>query len=548
MPNPAPSNPLPWPGTPLDKVCVAITARSPAAMIERAAAALGANGFLELRLDSLPDPMLLPPLLANLRTQRPEARLIATCRRTEAGGGFHGSLAGELAVLEAASRAGCSIADLALESADAMHLDQHRIFREALRAAGTALLLSYHDYTGTRDLALNLARLTRYQPDLVKIVSTAVHLSDNLAMLALLSARHSLPMIGMAMGEAGTVSRVLGPRAGSLFTFAAADDGEPTAPGQLSATTLRSLYRIDSISAATRIYGVAGKPIAHSLSPLVHNTAFRAMSAQADTRVNVPGSVRGKIDAVFLPLLTDSAEELVRVARELPLAGVSVTMPLKQSILPLLDYVDPLAARVGACNTVVRTEAGALHGYNTDVAGIIVPLEQRLSLRGARVLVHGAGGAARAAVFGLRERGAQVWILNRTPARAAALAAEADASVAEPVLLREACFDVLVNATPAGMHTSPSAQSEQDNEQENDPLPFPLPPGTTRLPAGLIFDMVYRPAETPLIRLARSQGLSVITGAEMFIQQAVRQCELWTGLEAPEHEIRSVVRDALGIR
>ena len=189
MPDASPTNPLPWPATyaatSLDKVCVAISADTPAAMIERAAAALASNTFLELRLDSLPDPAQLPPLLGGLLAQHPAARLVATCRRVEAGGGFQGSLGEELTVLEAAAQAGCSMVDLALESADAMHLDQHRTLREALREAGAALLISYHDYIGTRDLALNLARLTRYQPDLVKIVSTATHLSDNLAMLEL---------------------------------------------------------------------------------------------------------------------------------------------------------------------------------------------------------------------------------------------------------------------------------------------------------------------------------------------------------------------------
>jgi 3-dehydroquinate dehydratase/shikimate dehydrogenase len=485
-------------------------------MLDQAATLLPTHPFLELRLDSLADPTLLPPLLPTLLAQHPEAKLIATCRRTLSGGNFHGTLQAELTILEAAARAGCAIVDLALESAEAMPLDQLRLFRETLDQAGTALLISYHDYHHTRDLPLTFERLARFHPAIAKLVSTANTLSDNLSILHLLSAQHAVPVVAIAMGEPGIVSRVLGPRSGALFTFASSDQGAATAPGQVTASTLRDLYRIDHITPSTRVYGVAGKPIVHSLSPLLHNTAFRSTG----------------IDAVFLPLPTDSPHDLVHLARELPLAGLSITMPLKQTILPLLDHIDPLAAQVGAANTILRTQRGQLHGYNTDVAGITTPLEKRLgaSLKDARILIQGAGGAARAAVFGLRAKGAEVWILNRTPSTAAALATEAGAHLADPSMLTPANFDILVNATPAGMHGAP-AQT--------------LPPSDTPLPAKLIFDMVYRPLETPLIQQARAQGLPVITGVEMFVHQGARQFELWTGQPAPEAEMLQIILETL---
>ncbi len=489
-------------------------------MLATATQVLRENPFIELRLDSLPRQhglvSWLREAIPTLAQQHPRATRLATCRRTAAGGGFDGSVEEELEILEAAAKAGCAIVDLALETAEAMHLEQHRLFREALRSAGTALLLSYHDYRGTRDLKFTLARLVRHQPEIVKIVSTATSLADNLLILQLLGAQQDVPVVAIAMGEPGIVSRVLGPRAGSLFTFASTSLGAETAPGQVSASTLRDLYRFDQISASTRVYGVAGKPIAHSLSPLLHNTGFRVTG----------------VDAVLLPLATDSIEDLLHLARELPIEGLSITMPFKQAILPLLDYVDPLAARVGACNTVIRTASGQLHGYNTDVAGITTPLEKQLgaNLKNARVLVLGAGGAARAAVFGLRDKDAEVWILNRTASTAAALAAEADARVADASMLNSVNFDVLVNATPAGMY----GRADQT-----------LPSIDTPLPAKLIFDMVYRPLETPLIQKARAQGLPVITGVEMFVHQGGRQFELWTGQPAPETEMLLVVLEAL---
>ncbi len=503
----------PWLGTAEYRVCVAIAGASPFEMIARAAAALSEHAFLELRLDSLPAPRLALPALSNLLLQHPQARLIATCRRREAGGDFDGTLDEELSLLQAAARAGCSIVDLALESAEAMRLEQHRLLRDSLREAGAALLISYHDYHETRDLALTLARLVRHRPDLVKLVSTAKRLADNLPVLQLLAQPHACPLVALAMGEPGLPSRVLGPRAGALFTFGASGRGAETAPGQLTAGALRELYRIGTIGPATRIYGVAGQPIAHSLSPLLHNTAFR---------------LRG-VDAVLLPLAADSVEDLLRLTRELPIEGLSITMPLKQAILPWLDRVDPVAQKVGACNTVARTADGALHGYNTDVAGVIVPLERRLgSLKGTRVLVQGAG----AAVFGLRDQGAEVWIRNRTPATAAALAAEAGAQVAEDSMLVPGSFDVLINATPSGMHRS---EGSPEPEQPDRPLS-----------ARLVFDMVYRPLETRLLQRARAEGLAVIAGVEMFLHQGARQFALWTGQTAPEAEMLEVVLEALG--
>jgi 3-dehydroquinate dehydratase / shikimate dehydrogenase len=217
----------------------------------------------------------------------------------------------------------------------------------------------------------------------------------------------------MAMGQPGIVSRLLGARTGSAFTFASTDAGEETASGQMTLDAMRSLYRFDEIDAATRVYGVVGHPIAHSLSPLMLNTAFR----------------RERVNAVFLPLETSKVSDLLALVERIPLAGIAVTMPLKQEILPSLARMDDLSTRIGACNTIVRGPDGRLFGFNTDVNAIIGPLERRLSLKGARVLVMGAGGAARAAVFGLKEKGAEVHILNRTPESAKELATQAKAKV-----------------------------------------------------------------------------------------------------------------------
>jgi 3-dehydroquinate dehydratase/shikimate dehydrogenase len=319
--------------------------------------------------------------------------------------------------------------------------------------------------------------------------------------------------VGIAMGEEGLVSRVLGPRAGGAFTFAASSAGAETAPGQVTAHTLRDLYRVEHLDQATRIFGVAGNPIAHSLSPLMHATAFR----------------RENVNAVLLPLKTRTLDDLLTLVRGLPLAGVAVTMPLKQQVLPYLANMDPLTARIGACNTLRTGADGKLYGFNTDVAGVVRPLEKRMRLKGAHIAVLGAGGAARAAVFGLVAQGAEVFIVNRTHEHAVALAKEAKAKALKHEQFAKTRFDAVINSTPCGMAGSNQA----------------LPIEESELNTALVFDMVYNPLETPLIKLAVERGIPVVKGIEMFVQQGARQFEIWTGKPAPEAEMQRVVELAL---
>jgi 3-dehydroquinate dehydratase/shikimate dehydrogenase len=273
-------------------------------------------------------------------------------------------------------------------------------------------------------------------------------------------------------------------------------------------------YRIDQVDAATKVYGVAGNPIKSSLSPIMMNTAFR----------------RETVNAVYLALQATKVSDLLKLVQEIPIQGLSVTMPHKQEIMQYLEKTDPLSAKIGACNTVLRAQDGKLYGFNTDVAGIIGPLEKRMPLRGTKVLVLGAGGAARAAVFGLRDKGAEVFILNRTAETAQKLARQSGSKSIKKDALAKTSFDVVVNATPIGMAGQKGAQMLEAKDLAN-----------TRL----VFDLVYNPLETPLIRLARQQGIGFITGVEMFVQQGARQFEIWTGKPAPEEEMLRVVIHSL---
>lgn len=556
------------------RLCIAVQGETAVELLARAKAALAESSFLELRLDACAAPGEVVVALPGFFAAHPEATAIATCRRRLAGGNFAGMLIEELELLARAAEAGCGYVDLALESAEeaAATSDSTAVlaaWRTRLTAARCQLIVSAHDFAATGDLAAVERRIARFQPDLTKIVSTANALTDNLAVFDLLK-RHTgakavaadmaggsgktRKIIAIAMGELGLISRILGPRMGSAFTFASSGAGVETAPGQITAERLRSLYRFESLTPATRLYAVAGDPIAHSLSPLMHNAAFAHCG----------------LDAVMLPLKTASAEELFALIAALGIAGAAVTMPLKRELFAHLTECEPLATRIGACNTLrvgqlplrgkapeavavdkanvpstpgsadsdttpgdSRRSQNKIYGTNTDVAGVVEPLAERMELTGARIAILGAGGAARAAVFGLVDRGAQVAVVNRTVAHAVALAEEAGAEVlsmeefaragaAEP-------FDALINSTPCGMAGARA----------------PLPIAPADLHARLVFDMVYNPLETPLLALARARGLATVSGVEMFVAQGVRQFELWTGLAAPRELMRQIVLDGL---
>jgi len=494
----------------IGKVCVAIIGSTAAEMLEKASAVVKETPFLEFRLDYLEKPLLALPKFKHFFTDNTAATGIATCRRTANGGKFSGNVAAEIEVLSKAAAAGFHIVDVELESVTAMKKGE----LQNLRDTGVALIISHHDFAATKDLEGIYKRIVPFQPDFIKIVPTAKTLVDNVTLMRFIERMedHS-NIIGICMGDAGIISRVLGVRAGSAFTFAAATVGEETGPGQIAARTLIETYRIDQVDAATKVYGVAGNPIRSSLSPIMMNTAFR----------------RETVNAVYLALQANKLSDLLKLVDEIPIQGLSVTMPLKQEIMAHLEKTDPLSAKIGACNTVLRAQDGKLYGFNTDVAGITGPLEKRMSLRGAKVLVLGAGGAARAAVFGLRDKGVEVFILNRTAETAQKLARQSGSKTIKKDAVAKTVFDVIINATPIGMAGIKAPQLLEAKD----------------LNTKLVFDLVYNPLETPLLRMARQKGIPIVTGIEMFVQQGARQFEIFTGKPAPEEEMLRVVIHAL---
>ena len=495
----------------LPRLCVAITGSEPADLLQRAESLVRDNPFMEFRLDYFSQPAAAFPKLRHFLELHPEATVVATCRRAVNGGKFKGSIQSQLDILLKAAASGFQLVDIELQSAQELKTDHYTDLRNRV-----GVILSFHDFKATRKLEETFAGMRELPADFYKVVTTATNLYDNVTMMKFLqthSGGHE--MVGLCMGEQGIISRVLGVRAGSVFTFASVAPGEETAPGQVSVSELRDTYRIEMVEASTQVYGVAGDPVAHSLSPVMMNAAFR----------------RETVNAVYLGLHAKNLKDLLACVNDIPIRGMSITMPYKEEVVEALSNSDALTKQIGACNTVVRGQDGKLYGFNTDVAGIVTPLEQRMALDSKRILVVGAGGAARAAVFGLKARNAEVFVTNRTPETAQSLARQAKAKYVKRNDLPKLSFDVIINATPLGMNGN--RQSPLDEKELN---------------TSYVFDLVYTPAETKLMKMAKAKGLHVIPGLEMFVQQGARQFEIWTGKPAPVAEMAYVVSKALDLR
>ena len=492
----------------LPRICVAVVGEDASNIIERAESLVRDNSFMEFRLDYLAQPAAGLSKLKHFLDLHPEATVIATCRRTVNGGRFKGSAAAQLEILMKAAATGFQLVDIELQSAEILKPDELAELKDRV-----GVILSHHDFKATKKLEETFAEMKAYPADFYKVVSTATTLYDNVLMMKFLqahSAQHE--MVGLCMGEQGIISRVLGVRAGSVFTFAAATRGEETAPGQVTASELRDTYRIEIVDAATQVYGVAGDPIAHSLSPIMMNTAFR----------------RETVNAVYLALHAKALKDLLACIPHIPIRGLSITMPYKQDVVEELSNSDALTKQIGACNTVVRSQDGKLYGFNTDVAGVLAPLEQRMVLQGAKVLLVGAGGVARAAAFGLKNKGAEVFIVNRTAEKGQALARQTKSKYLKRADVAKMSFDVIINATPLGMGNN--RQSPLEEKELN---------------TKFLFDLVYVPAETKLMKMARARNIQIIPGLEMFVQQGARQFEIWSGKPAPVAEMAYVVTKAL---
>lgn len=380
------------------KLCAVVAAPDARHMWRQLEIGLRQTRLVELRLDWLADDREITRFLSLLATKRPKGTLIATCRRLEGGGKYRGSVAKQLDHLAEAIRAGCAWYDLEIETVSACPPELLLV----LLPDGRQLTSAHFFERMPPNLGRVAASLMRERPAAIKIAAQCDSLAESLKLLAFARARRNL--VAMPMGEVALPTRFLALREKGTFMYAPVENA--TAPGQISLADMKSLYLADKLNRGTSVYGVIGDPVGHSLSPQMQNAAFQAR----------------RVNAVYLPFLVHDLKDFVRSIGPLGIKGFSVTIPHKERILKYLDGCDPLAEAIGAVNTVVVRGGGKLHGYNTDYVGVLRTLESRITFASSRVLILGAGGAARAVAFALVQAGATVCISARRPEKAKALA------------------------------------------------------------------------------------------------------------------------------
>ena len=464
------------------KICETVMARTMAEL--RAARDASGADLVELRLDGVVD-MDVAGALADRRKP-----VIVTCRSAAEGGRFDGAEETRLAILAQAIRLNAEYIDVEWR-ADRSQLPWGKV---------TNIVLSHHVFDGVpADLRDRVRAMRGEIADVVKIAVPATCLRDCVALRDAVKGhgRH----VAIAMGEPGWITRTHPALFGSQWSYAGI-----AAPGQMSAATLRDCYRVHRTSAQSALYAIAGAPLGHSASPAMHNAAFQHL----------------KIDAVFVPFESADAADFHDAAIALGVQGASVTAPLKQSVLPFVRLQDREAEDIGTINTLRRAEGG-WEARNFDADGFLAPIEARgWELWGKRAVVLGAGGAARTAAWVLSRQGAEVAIAARDRGRSSALAEAVGVATADWPPRGD--WDLLVNATPVG--TWPAHEH--------------MPISLDAVKAERVYDLVYNPADTRLLREARAAGFEAMGGLDMLLAQAARQFEWWTGQPAPV----DVMRDA----
>ena len=492
-------------------LCVTIArTRHKHAIAEHLQVAEAGGKLVELRLDYIGRSIDLARLLRN----RPTA-VVLTCRRKEDGGRWDRTEEERLMLLRSAIAMGVEYVDL-----------EEDIAEKIPRYGKTKRIISLHNFEGTPGNLESLhAGLAKLDADIVKIAVQANAFSDTIRMLQLMESA-AVPTIGISMGDYGTPSRILATRYGAPFTFCVFNTERKVAPGQLSFDQMKHIYCADTIDSETMLYGVVADPVAHSYSPLIHNVSFFA----------------NNLNFRYIPfrVAPEELELFLAWCKEEGIGGLSVTIPHKQTILPLLDQAESAAQGIGACNTVVfaNSEDKELIGYNTDYRAAMDCLTEAMAkwtgnqepFEKESVLILGAGGVSRAIGYGLAQRRASITVTSRNRVASESLAKHLncrwidweDRHTIEP--------KILINGTPVGMFP------------DMDETPFQ----TNKLKGGtLVFDTVYNPEQTLFLKGARATGCPVISGLQMFVRQAAYQYRLFTGLEPPVDVMVKTLKKAI---
>ncbi|KAJ6313613.1 hypothetical protein OIU77_014992 [Salix suchowensis] len=506
-------------------ICTPIMADSVDRMVILMAEAksMGAD-VVEIRLDSLKDfnpnsdikTLILHSPLPTLFTYRPMWE----------GGQYNGDEKPRLDALRLAMELGADYIDVELKVA----LEFNELLR-GNKPGKCKLIVSSHNYENTpsvEELGNLVARIQAAGADIVKIATTALDISDvaRIFQITVHSQVRSVPIIGLVMGERGLISRILCAKFGGYLTFGTLESGVVSAPGQPTIKDLLDLYNFRQIGPDTKVFGIIGKPVGHSKSPVLYNEAFKSVG----------------FNGVYVHLLVDDIARFLQTYSSTDFAGFSCTIPHKEDAVKCCDEVHPVAKSIGAANCIIRRQNdGKLFGYNTDYVGAISAIEDGLRasqnvsntvgspLAGKLFIVIGAGGAGKALAYGAKEKGARVVIANRTYERAKVLAdiIGGDAiSLADLENFHPEDGMILANTTSIGMQPKVDETPVSKNALRS---------------YSLVFDAVYTPKITRLLREAEESGAKIVTGLEMFIGQAYEQFERFTELPAPKELFQKIM-------
>jgi len=496
-------------------VCAVITNETTAAARQSLRDAARVADLAEIRLDYLRDFDFHDfESLKALLEEKP-LPVIITCRAAAEGGQQHVEDSVRLRLLVEGARQLAEFCDIEASAFEAA---------ASLAPDFSKLIVSWHNFEETpSDLDAVYDRITSLPAAVHKIVTHANDFSDSLTIFRLLdrAKRENRKLIALAMGQRGLITRVVGPGRGSFLTYGSIARGGESAAGQPTCDELINLYRVRSLTANCRIVGIVGNPLGHSASPVMQNRALGELDLDCVYLPFETGNLGSFFESFGRSQSPDLAESLL---------GFSVTIPYKADVIPFLDVIDATAEEVGAVNTVAN-KGGQLIGYNTDVSAAIEPLARVCSLSSEHCAVVGAGGASRAVVYGLRQRGARVTVFARDPARARQLGERFGAAV-EPLDMIAACdASILINTTPIGMRGHSEGES-------------PVPPNALSN-RRIVYDLVYNPPETRLLAEARTLGCLTIGGIEMLVAQGVAQFELWMGQKPTAGNMHAAVMDWL---
>nr|CAN60561.1 hypothetical protein VITISV_034024 [Vitis vinifera] len=502
-------------------ICVPIMADSVDQMLGQIRKAKEVGGDLvEIRLDYLKN--FSPRQDLQFLVKQSPLPTLVTYRPTWEGGQYDGDEGKRLDALRLAIELGADYIDVELQVAP-----EFINSIQGKTSGKVKIIVSSHNYQNTpsaEELGNLVARIQATGADIVKIATTALDITDCARIFQVL-AHSQVPTIGIAMAERGLISRILSAKFGSYLTFGSLEAGVVSAPGQPTVKDLLDLYNFRQIGPDTKVHGVIGKPIGHSKSPHLYNSAFKSVG----------------FNGIYLPLLVDSVKNFLTTYSSPDFVGYSYTIPHKEDGLRCCDEIDPIAQAIGAISCMIRRPAdGKLMGYNVDYLGAIAAIEEGLRasngttsvgspLAGKLFVVIGAGGAGKALAYGGKEKGARVVVANRTFEKAKELASKVGGeamTLAELENFHPEDGMILANTTSVGMKPN----------IDNTPL---SKKALSRY--SLVFDAIYTPKLTRLLREAQESGAIIVYGTEMFINQAFVQFERFTGLPAPKELIREVL-------